>query len=192
MERRFIMKKVCSCFIMLFCFLLIFELAVPVYAAEATAVSLQQTAVNEFDLYNSIINTPEATLLKQGYTSDQIESFKAINFEDLIYQRAQFTDFKLKAMGYSEEEINLLRNYNGSYVETRALAGTLSADINIIGTPSAYGFVIRYEWSWNHSPFINATDAMGIRWLAFAEDGDTADVSTGTSYTKVYYKRFKY
>lgn len=125
--------------------------------------------------------------MEQGYTSGQIETFKAIDFEDLVYQRAQLADSKLKAMGYSEEEIYLLRNYDGSYAETRALAGTLTADIIVIGTTDSYGGIIRYEWSWDHSSLVGATDAMGLRWIAVDQDGGTVDVSANLSAATIYY-----
>ncbi len=180
------MKKVHTCFAMLLCLTLVLGLVTPAQADEGNVAFVQGTVTNEFDLYNTIINTPEAVLLEQGYTSGQIETFKAVDFEDLIYQRAQLADSKLKAMGYSEEEIYLLRNYDGSYAETRALAATLSADIVVIGTTDSYGGIIRYEWSWNHSP-VTATDAVGLRWIAVGQDGGTVDVSANLSSAGIYY-----
>lgn len=168
------------------CLTLILGLVTPAHANEGNVASTQQMLTNEFDLYNAIICTPEATLLEQGYTSAQIEIIKATDFEDLIYQRAKLADSKLKAMGYSEEEICLLQNYSGSYAETRALAGTLSAEINCYGA-SPSGFIICYEWSWDHSPFVVATDAMGMRWIALGQDGATVDVSANLSVARIYY-----
>lgn len=168
------MKK--TIFSLSLCLALLFGLVPPAYAQEQVLTSPCLQEINEFDLYNVMKSTPETELEKCGYSSEQIMKFKDSNFEELVYQRATLSDSSLEHMGYSKDEIDLLRNYDGSYTSTRALAGTLSAEIHNMGS-SGSGIIVKYAWNWDHAPFVCATDAMGIRWAAIDDAGALIDVS---------------
>lgn len=146
--------------------------------------------LNEIELYRSTRETPEATLLVQGYTSDEINQLKNTSYEDLMYARAQLPEETLYRMGYSTREISILKNYDGEYIEENsevyALTGTLTAEISC-SAASASEYKITYYWSWDHSPLMNATDAMGIRWVAIAQDGIPVDTSAFSSKVTITY-----
>ena len=155
-------------------------------SAGKDALATQSAKINEFDLYNLMRSTPESVLLEQRYSYEQIEVFTNINFEEMVYQRAVLSDTELESIGYSENESSILRNYNGAYADTRALAGTLTAEIDNLGSNGS-GIIVRYEWSWNHAPFVTATDSMGMRWQAFDNDSVPIDVYASSSVANVTY-----
>lgn len=166
---------------------LMFGMIVPVSASayENCSIQMQQLQVNEFDLYNAIKKLPEAVLLENGYSEDVIEEIKSVDYKELVYQRARLSDNELRVMGYTESEVEMLRNYNGTEAETGLIAGTLTGKINCLSA-SASEYKIEYAWEWDHSPLVMATDAMGMRWIAIASDGLPVDVSAYNSVAEIY------
>lgn len=142
--------------------------------------------LNEYDLYVAIQKLPDDVLHECGYSEEQIDDINSINYKQEIFNRSTLPDSELEKMGYDSDEISALRNYTGSEAETKALSATLTASF-LIPYSSASMYSIEYGWSWNHSPLIEAKDAMGIRWVAVASDGLPVDVTASNSTAKVKY-----
>lgn len=163
-------------------------------AANAQEISSPETfTLNELEFYRTTQETPEATLAAQGYTSEAINNLKSTSYEDLVYTRAQLPAETLYRMGYSAKEVAILKNYKGEYIEKGSeiygLAGTLTAEIGCTSA-SANTYEVTYYWSWDHSPFVKAVDAIGIRWVAIGLDGLSVDTSAFSSEAIITYSYF--
>lgn len=187
------MKRIYS---LLLCTILIFCTFIsPIQASASATVDSSSgiTTLNELDMYRYVQNTPSAELIAQGYSSQYINQVKSVDYEDLMFERAQLPTHILYRMGYNDSEIAILRNYDGAYItrssDVYALTGTLTAEISCTYASSSQ-YTVRYSWEWDHSPLVNATDAMGIRWVAIASDGLTVDVSAYSSEASVNYHYF--
>lgn len=186
------MKKVFSillCTILLFC-----TIINPVQASAITVDSSSiRTQLNDLDMYRYVQNTPSSELIAQGYSPQYINQVKSVDYEDLMYERAQLPTHILYRMGYDDSEIATLRKYDGAYItrgsDMYALTGTLTAEIYCTSASTSQ-YTVCYSWEWDHSPFVNATDAMGIRWIAIASDGLPVDVSAYSSEATVNYHYF--
>ncbi len=183
------MKKVFSlllCTIMLFC-----TIINPVQASAITVDSSSiRTQMNDLDMYRYVQNTPSSELIAQGYSPQYINQVKSVDYEELMFERAQLPTHILYRMGYDDSEIATLRKYDGTYItrgsDMYALTGTLTAEIYCTSASTSQ-YIVRYSWEWDHSPLVNATDAMGIRWVAIASDGLPVDVSAYSSEASINY-----
>lgn len=185
------MKLRLSISTMLILFISMMIFSVPISAHEIGETTTTYTAVlNELELYRTLQNLPETALIDAGYSEKDIQRIKNVNYEDLLCQRAQLPDKTLLNMGYSSSEIEILRNYYGSPIEVGStvygLAGTLTADISCTSA-STTSYKVSYKWEWDHCPFVVYIDAMGIRWVAIANDGLPVDVSAYSSKATVDY-----
>lgn len=183
------MKRVIAAFTLIFTFAL-FVVYSPL-SAKAVEISTSETfTLNEIELYRAAQRKSEEDLSIQGYTSDAIAQLKSTNYEDLVYARAQLPTETLIGMGYTVKEISILRAYKGEYIERGSevygLAGVLTAEI-VCTSASTNRYNVSYHWSWDHTPFVNAVDAMGIRWVAIASDGLSVDTSAFSSVARVTY-----
>lgn len=175
-----------SVFSLCLCGLFVLGLSTLAYASAGEFVSSQVMEINEFDVYNAVKNASEVELLEYGYSSKEIEKLKNVDIEHMIYQRAELSDSVLEHMGYTYDEIHLLRNYDGEYADTRALTGTLSAEI-VCEAATSSGYNLHYKWSWDHAPIVVATDSVGMRWAAVAQDLEIVDVTASFSYVSITY-----
>ena len=85
------------------------------------------------------------------------------------------------------------KSYEGEYIERGSevygLAGVLTAEI-VCTSASASKYNVYYRWSWDHAPFVNAVDAVGIRWVAIASDGLPVDTFAFSSEASIRYTYF--
>ena len=63
------------------------------------------TTISEFDIINTLKNTPEEKLLEQGYSQQEIEEIQEFSFEEALLERAQYSETQLRNMGYDDAEI---------------------------------------------------------------------------------------
>lgn len=169
------------------CFSLLLGVSLPAVAATDVQMPVEgQLKINEYDLYSSLQTFSEEALLSNGYSEEFVDTIKNTDYNDLVRERALLPDATLAGMGYTVDEILLLRNYNGTEAEARAISGTLTAEINCTSA-SVSRYTIEYVLEWDHSPVVLGTDSMGMRWRAFGDDGDNLDVSAFSSTASINY-----
>lgn len=154
--------------------------------AIACDVPNDSVMINEYDIYQSLQQLDFSALIDLGYTEDLARRIIDTEFSDLIYERATLSDEALYSMGYSSEKIEILRAYNGSYADTYALAGVLTADIKCQSASNST-YQISYDSEWDHVPFVYYIDAIGLRWVAIAQDGLPVDVYAYSSKASINY-----
>ena len=124
------MRRKLSC--LLICCLLIVACVFPAPAsAEDLAGRSASMTVNEYELLSDLQNESNSALAAKGYTYEQIDSIHNLK-ESYAAHLEQFTDLSdsaLKNLGYSDEQIAIFREFNGSETQIQALAADLNIDL---------------------------------------------------------------
>ena len=158
-------------------------------------ISIGTFVTNEYDMYLEMQNTPTALLLENGYEPEEITELKSTSVEEILYERGQMSEKALIGMGYSQETIKLLKEYDGSPIEDNPQLYALFADLT--GTLNAvrYGtnkMAVQFDWEWSRSPMLAGTlitDIVSCGFAATNEDGVFCSVTydRDTSKCRVYY-----
>ena len=182
-------KAIC----ILLSFVLFVFLSVTAYAAEDTNGQAGETVTtvytNEYDYIQMLQNCTQEELAEFGFSQVDVDEIVAAFFS-AITERAVLSDDALYDLGYGKEEIDTLRAYSKgarvSNAEIRGLAAVLTARIrvNYCGTKSA---TFRYEWCWDHAPFMALQDSAAMRWIAFDSRGHELDVTKTVEEVKINY-----
>lgn len=150
-------------------------IAVSSYADEKDSF---KNVFNEYEYYQAINNASKEELEQIGLDKQDVNAFSS-TFEDNLYERAIMSDSELCGLGYTEQEIALLRKYaQGSELsdaEMRAISGTCTTYFKL-SYASRRIASFYYEWTWDHCPLSPLNDSVAIEWTAYGYDGDTVDL----------------
>ncbi len=164
------MKKRLIALVMTLCVMA--ALVVPVCAVvsepDETQLSKDISTVNEYDSFKKLQEKSEGELLRAGLTADEVREIKLFSYEAALFERSELSDNELTNMGYSVDQIEVLRNYSGETItpDSSVLAAvpTLTATLTITKkntTPAS--LQIKYNWSWSVAPVQTYTDKVGIQ-----------------------------
>ena len=149
--------------------------------------------VNEYDLLIRECQLTEEQFLKAGYSQDEIEESKTNYFENRLLELASKSSSELTALGYTDEQIQIIQAYDGrplsEYPQIRAATATLSGSIS---SPSHSTTAISalFTWNWTSPPaFYAYQDVLTARWDGTNESAISLNLSldTNTSYATVTY-----
>lgn len=160
------MKKIFS---FIFSLLLVFAFCTPAFATEPEVLLCSYT-VNEYDAYVAARAATESELNASSISTQEANWIQSNAIEDELLRRSKLTDAELYALGYNEDEIYILRNYNGERIENVAELRSVMADMTasftkIIANTSC--LCIRADWEWSRAPFrcsSTITDMVVLRW----------------------------
>lgn len=113
-------------------------LAVPAYAADYACDEreLFNETVNEYDLLKELNEDYQEAIENNTIQSSQFSEMDEkeldliVNYQDYFDEQAKllqtWTDEQLQFMGYTEEQIETIRNYSGSEVERASISSDCS------------------------------------------------------------------
>lgn len=115
--------------------------------------------------------------------------------EELLY-RATLSDAVLKNYyGYSDNQVALLREYNGQpleeYPDARPLLGSLTGSLSrISGANNNLHIGVIYSWQWTTLPAMRKDDITAISWSGVYQNGASNQIrfNSSKSYSNVSYK----
>ena len=152
------------------------------------------TVTNEYEM---ILQAREAQEAQQR----EGNIFKNSSFNDdgaeLAYlERAALPEETLESMGYSPEQIAILKAYDGGPLEEHPELLAASSNLTITANKSTMGRTsasATFTWSWDIFPVIYLTDGVAFQWRGTATTGSPLDINIdetpSLSYVKVdYYK----
>lgn len=125
-------------------------------------------AVNEFEAMEELAELPVAELADIGYEDQEIEQIK--NYKDIYIEHVENLNTKsdgaLKAFGYSDEQIRIIRNFNGTDAELRAVGSEvkISASGSLTYDGDYTNGKLYYHWSWDGVPAFKMKDEIAISW----------------------------
>lgn len=159
------------------------------------------TTVAEFSEYDTITayrNTQDEQLIAQGFSADEIADIKSNTVEEeLLYRKGLSSEILSTHYGYTDEQIALLRAYDGKRVdsapEMRVLFSSLTVTTSVlIKTNTRCGLL--FHWEWDSKPAICMTDGVALRWdatLSDASDNLRIDSKLSNCLVKYYYSDTK-
>ncbi|MBQ6294096.1 MAG: hypothetical protein IJK77_09630 [Lachnospiraceae bacterium] len=164
-----------------------FELAA--YAREM--LNGRATTINEYDYLLNMKERSDSELFDEGYTSEDINSIRHLEdaYSNHLRQFMVLDDAALSNLGYSNEQIMILRSFNGSEEQIRALAATLFFDLYIdfvtwSQADNRTNARLCYDFSWNGVPLIKTRDIVAVSWNDWTINGTLSYITyvsiTGT------------
>lgn len=159
-----VIMNLISMFTMLF--LISENLFVP---AAAVGNSENDTMIAEYDFITSVRKMNEDELKETNLSAADIELIKSDAIEREILSRKEESDEVLaECYNYTEEQIAVLRSYNGEKleenVELAAITGTLTIGVPTVLTATSTRVGIRVFWSWDHAPVVCWKDVIAVYW----------------------------
>lgn len=125
----------------------------PAYATDSFEATISEDIVcNEFEYYLVLKETSTQQLLDEGYTQEDIIELKNFSFEEALLERAQLPVEELFALGYSRQEISILKNYRGEpLVATSSVLRATATATGNIRCLNVFGntYEVEYRWSWD-------------------------------------------
>lgn len=147
-----------------------------------------KVTINEYLMLKELKNKPNLELQKMGFSSQEIEKIRKFDYAEELYNRSKLDDSTLKNLGYTDEQIKMLRNFSGTEEEIIALAATLSinastVDYYYVEESNRTYYRGRFDWEWSSAPVVLIKDIIGIAW----SEGMYLETSPSLTYHTVRY-----
>lgn len=147
---------------------------------------------NEFDLVKELAQKTPYELECEGYTLNEIMDIKNYqeNFADHIDMLNTLPDEVLTLHGYTQSQINMIRNFDGSEAEMQLLA----ASVKINAVTAYFTFDgnyttgrLAYTWEWIGVPNFKMRDIIAFSWNTWTVTENMSEISyyhinTGDAY----------
>lgn len=133
--------------------------------------------VNEYDICVEMREQSTDELREDGYSQDFIDLARSDEIEHWLKELASYDVNVLKDdYGYSEEQISLLKNYDGTQIQDHPELRGVFADCTVdftCNSASKTSVTVTTTWEWNRAPAIhhkNIRDIIGTGWTAINLD----------------------
>ena len=126
---------------------------------------------NEFDMYLALQGMSEEQLAEAGYEESDILELKNTSIEELLYQRAQMPQSELQSLGYSAEQIPVLKEYDGGPIAQNSQLREASADLTgylYVQSSGRTAMSVMFNWTWSSPPLFSGTGITDAVGCAFA------------------------
>lgn len=121
-----------------------------------------------------------------------MDILKSTAIEEILLERAQYSTERLKALGYTENQISILRTYDGGPLEDNPqLRGTFADLYGVVLKMAANqtSITLRLSWRWSNAPAMSGIavhDLMAATWKASNSQGSTINVKLNSSKSSSY------
>lgn len=165
-----LVKKILSLFL---CITFLFSLTIVSSATDSDVSKNQKKLIStikitEYEMLQQLQGQSDEALKEKGLTATEIKEIKNFNYFDALKKRAAIKNNKeLEGMGYSENDIEILKDPNSSESELIALSATVTFSVWEYGhfLQSALSEVyLETDWSWDIWPTFGSTDIVAICW----------------------------
>ena len=154
----------------------IFSLALSVMMVLAMVTCVSATEIHlesEFDdsTLMDTISINEYDLYEESKPDDSISEHSIGAAESALLARAQLPEKTLIGYGYSDEEISILKAYDGSPITENPELRGLFADLTVRLYRRAYsnhGVTVRFFWDWEKAPVLHSfvtVDNISCGWV---------------------------
>ena len=194
------MKKILSVSLSL---ALVFALSIQAFAASngpdiPTEPAAYTVTVNEYDVYVAARNTSNEDLQTRGMSESQIDLIKSDAIENELLEKSALSVDELSEMGYDNNQIAILKNYEGQSIENAPELRGIFADMTAKfykSSASTSSLRIRVFWEWSNAPVLAGdliTDLVAIRWQGTNTAGQPINIAFNSSRSSAnlnYYNR---
>ena len=153
--------------------------------------------VNEYDIKLESMAQEAKALEEAGYSLQEIEESRTYSAEKKLLELAELPDEQLIALGYTSEQIDILKAYDGSPLEEnpqlRAAMPSLTTSVTA-GDCNSQHLCAHLNWEWSAAPATyDYQDVVVCQFEAFDQGGYTIGaVQYNTSYTNSYVRYYNY
>jgi hypothetical protein len=150
--------------------ILILVFSLTAYAYDNTIHNVDDDEIyikNEFENLLDLQSKSKSELQVYGYHEDEITEINSIDFKKEYGKLNNFSDQALMKKGYTNEQIQTIRNFKGTYDEMKSI----SAKLILTGELSDYyeyngqqKFIGKFSWTWVGEPIVKNKDIIGIAW----------------------------
>jgi hypothetical protein len=150
--------------------ILILVFSLTAYAYDNTIHNVDDDEIyikNEFENLLDLQSKSKSELQVYGYHEDEITEINSIDFKKEYGKLNNFSDQALMKKGYTNEQIQTIRNFKGTYDEMKSI----SAKLILTGELSDYyeyngqqKFIEKFSWTWVGEPIVKNKDIIGIAW----------------------------
>ena len=171
-----------------------------VYEAESMDISEWTLAgsftKNEYDMYLETQNALAGKWKGTGYERKELSAIQSASIEWVIQQRAERPEKELQALGYSEEKISILKEYDGGPLAQNPQLRGVFADLTgrlYVRTAGSMTMSILFTWTWSNPPVLCGYAVTDIVTCAFSGTNNQnlpcnlVISEAGTSCTIIYY-----
>lgn len=139
---------------------------VPVSAADLRNAPIQVTSFNEFDYIEKIQSYSKEELVNSGVSAEDAERILEFDYKEALFERAQLPANKLEALGYTEDQIQALKDFaanpDGDY-DLSVTSATLQGRLSLVSGGSTFR-TVKYTWHWSSMPLMALKEYVGMRW----------------------------
>ncbi len=151
--------------------------------------------IYEYDEIIKCRNTPESELHSLSISEDLYNLYRSDYVENYLLELKGMTSEELYYYGYTDEQIAILRNYNGESLENasemRAVLSTLTISFTgIYHYTNQYRITVNWYWSTKPSSFSLTRDGTAaLAWVASGSGGTAinSQYNSSPSYCTVWY-----
>ena len=179
------MKKIFS---LIFSLLLVYVLSTPAFAAEPE-IQLYSFTINEYDAYVAARAAVESELNVSTTSTQEANLIRSDAIENELLRRSKLSTEELYALGYDDEKISILRNYNGERIENiaelRGIFADMTASFTKIYANTSY-LCVRADWTWSNAPLMAGSavfDRVVLRWTGTNSAGVPINLALESSDT---------
>lgn len=160
-----------TCLVITWC---AFTFHLPITASSAgleVETDMPTMVYSEIDVIRERQSMSDEELLLNGFTEEDIANIRSFNIELALIERASLDVEQLKGMGYSNEQIALLKNYDGSPLTADSPVLAAAATCTGYITNDRYDAVnntlaFTYRFLWSNVPLYQYTDVFSLTWQA--------------------------
>lgn len=152
-----------------------------------------KVVINEYELFKELSMKSKTELSAMGYNSSDTEKIKNFHqtYVEHLSKLKKLDDTTLSNVGYTSEQIKILRNFDGSEDQ----ASLLAASLTIYSTTANFNYDgnytrgrLAYNWYWTGVPAFKMQDAVAASWNHWVVESNTSyvsyyNVNTGSFYT---------
>ena len=155
----------------------------------AFAVEKEGQTYNEYDM----IIQARAKAQSEAHTASEESGDNGYqNAEQAYLERAALPVQTLKDMGYTQEQIDILKAYDGGPLEEHPELAAASSALTITSSKLVMSKTragAQFKWSWSSFPVYHGKDAIAVAWIGTSKEGLTlnANLDTSNSITVVEY-----
>jgi ribosomal protein S8 len=179
------MKTIIKKIVAIFTLVLALSLgAMPASALEndVNRVYTEEGYLNEFEYMQELATNTDSILSERGYNLREIAEIR--NYEDIfcehINELNKLDDRTLESIGYSEIQINGIRNFSGTKDEMTLLSATMSLSATTVSFVYDGNYSrgrIAYTWSWSGAPACLLADMIAVSWNVWAVESQVSYVN---------------
>lgn len=147
---------------------------------------------SEGDVIKLWLSSTDDELRAMGYSDSEILEIRSYNFEEMFLERANFPEQKLQNFGYTNHQIEILRNYEGETITANSAVLAATSDMTLTffknhNTSSSKGVYVDAFWSWDIVPMIKLSDLFVVTWQGVNSSGYTVDLTPSVKNGYIYY-----